>query len=167
MDPAGWGWTADGHSDITDNPEAARNAAETHARPGTTVTVEFLLHHGPNPGLVHTGSGWRGTVTGDGTAEWTPVSNIRDDVVKPVWADLGLDLDALKWTPTAAGALEYATPDSPDGAQVTWEPGYWILLRSPDGTGPVLVYDRNEWDAFQDGVIKGEFTAAETAGALS
>jgi hypothetical protein len=78
---------------------------------------------------------------------------------KPAFWQLGIDPADLDWqrSGTGAGALEVAfvgdgasRPDG-DGAE-------WVLLRvAEDPDGRVLVYDRNEWECFLDGVGRGEF----------
>jgi hypothetical protein len=78
---------------------------------------------------------------------------------KPTIGQLGIDLADLDWqrSGTGAGSLEVAFvgdgADRPDGADADW-----ILLRvAEDPAGRVLVYDRNEWACFLDGVGRGEF----------
>jgi hypothetical protein len=76
---------------------------------------------------------------------------------KPTVAALGIDVDAQDWQRSGDGddALEIAfvggTADS--GAETDW-----VLMRvAGDPEGHVLVYDRNEWECFLDGVRGGEF----------
>jgi hypothetical protein len=53
----------------------------------------------------------------------------------------------------APGTLQVAFP-VPAGCQR----GDWVLMRvAGDGDKRVLVFDRNEWECFLDGVGKGEF----------
>jgi Domain of unknown function (DUF397) len=89
---------------------------------------------------------------------------------KPTAAELGIDLDALKWERSGDGdgRIEVAFPldgaaCEPDGAGVTWDRGDWVLMRiAGDPDGRVLVFDRNEWECFLDGVRNGEFDDAAT-----
>jgi hypothetical protein len=82
---------------------------------------------------------------------------------KPTLAQLGVDLATLDWqrSGTGAGSLEVAfiggeaerAVAATDGARADW-----VLLRvAGDSAGRVLVYDRNEWMCFLDGVGRGEF----------
>jgi hypothetical protein len=75
---------------------------------------------------------------------------------KPTVAGLGIDLDAQRWQRSGDGdgAVEIAFVDCGPGAEGT----QWVLMRvAGDPEGRVLVYDRNEWDCFLDGVRAGEF----------
>jgi Domain of unknown function (DUF397) len=77
---------------------------------------------------------------------------------KPTVAELGIDLGAQHWQRSGEGdgALEIAFV-----AQASGTPVEWVLMRvvgDPDGR--VLVYDRNEWECFLDGVRAGEFDDA-------
>jgi Domain of unknown function (DUF397) len=93
------------------------------------------------------------------------ILSLEEGVVstKPTVADLGIDLHAQAWHRSGHGDQE-----SGDGAiEVAFipEPGTgrteWVLLRvGGDPEGRVLVYDRNEWDCFLDGVRDGEFDDA-------
>ncbi len=77
---------------------------------------------------------------------------------KPTPAELGLDPDRLSWQRSGDtdGSVEIAFPLSP-----LWDRGDWVLMRvAGDGTGRVLVFDRNEWECFIDGARKGEFDDA-------
>ncbi len=78
--------------------------------------------------------------------------------VKPTVSGLGIDLGAQDWQRSGEGqgALEIAFVG---GAA---SPGTeWVLMRvAGDPEGRVLVYDRNEWECFLDGVRGGEFDAA-------
>jgi hypothetical protein len=77
---------------------------------------------------------------------------------KPTAEELGIDPAALAWqrSGTGAGAIEVAFVDAPG------EPGgVWVLMRTAgDAEGRILVYDRNEWECFLDGVRHGEFDDA-------
>jgi Domain of unknown function (DUF397) len=87
-------------------------------------------------------------------------------VSKPTVAGLGIDVGALRWQRSGEGndAIEiaFAGPaagrdpapgDNPDAE--------WVLMRvAGDPDGRVLVYDRNEWECFLDGVRGGEFDDA-------
>jgi Domain of unknown function (DUF397) len=77
---------------------------------------------------------------------------------KPTAESLGIDVGALAWRRSGdgEGAIEVAF------AQVAGRTaGEWVLMRiAGDPVGRVLVYDRNEWECFLDGVRKGEFDDA-------
>lgn len=87
---------------------------------------------------------------------------------KPTVAELGIDLGAQDWQRSGDGdgALEIAfvarAPGT--GTQAARAPGTgteWVLMRvAGDPDGRVLVYDRNEWECFLDGVRAGEFDDA-------
>jgi hypothetical protein len=77
---------------------------------------------------------------------------------KPTVAGLGIDLGAQDWQRSGEGqgALEIAfvAGDAGSGTE-------WVLMRvAGDPEGRVLVYDRNEWECFLDGVRGGEFDDA-------
>jgi hypothetical protein len=74
---------------------------------------------------------------------------------KPTPADLGIDTAALDWQRSGDGdgSIEVAFP-----VGERWARGDWVLMRvAADPSGRVLVFDRNEWECFIDGVRKGEF----------
>lgn len=77
---------------------------------------------------------------------------------KPTVEELGIDTGALQWQRSGEGgeAIEVAFADAPD------QPGgVWVLMRvADDAGGRILVYDRNEWECFLDGVRGGEFDDA-------
>jgi uncharacterized protein DUF397 len=78
---------------------------------------------------------------------------------KPVPEDLGIDPAAQRWQRSGAGdgALEVAFPENPP----RWQRGDWVLMRvAGDSENRILVFDRNEWECFLDGVRKGEFDDA-------
>ena len=78
---------------------------------------------------------------------------------KPSAKDLGIDLAAQQWQRSGAGpgSIEVAFPLAP-----TWTRGDWILMRVVgDPTERVLIFDRNEWACFLDGVRNGEFDTAQ------
>jgi len=91
--------------------------------------------------------------------------------MKPTARQLGIDLAAQQWSRSGDGdgSIEVAFPmaapsaaagDGGSGA-ATWERGEWVLMRVVgDLSGRVLVFDRNEWLCFLDGVRNGEFDAA-------
>jgi hypothetical protein len=91
---------------------------------------------------------------------------IGHPVAKPSPADLGIDLTALEWQRSGAGegSIEVAFPS----AGTTWAYGDWVLMRiAGDPAERVLVFDRNEWECFLDGVRHGEFDdAAGESGSL-
>lgn len=77
---------------------------------------------------------------------------------KPTVAALGIDLGAQDWQRSGKGegALEIAFVGAPAGTAADW-----VLMRvAGDPEGRVLVYDRNEWECFLDGVRGGEFDDA-------
>ena len=89
-----------------------------------------------------------------------PVPAGPDRPAKPTAAGLGIDLEAQHWrrSGTGDGAIEIAmiSPD-PQG------PPEWVLMRiAGDPEKRVLVYDRNEWECFLDGVRAGEFDPEES-----
>jgi hypothetical protein len=78
---------------------------------------------------------------------------------KPTPADLGIDPATLRWGRSGAGegAIEIAFPENP----ARWARGDWVLMRvTGDTEGRTLVFDRNEWECFLDGVRNGEFDDA-------
>lgn len=78
---------------------------------------------------------------------------------KPTPADLGIDVAGLRWERSGEGegAIEVAFPESP----ARWTRGDWVLMRvAGDSEDRILVFDRNEWMCFLDGVRKGEFDDA-------
>jgi hypothetical protein len=95
---------------------------------------------------------------------------------KPTPEELGIDVSAQKWERSGlgAGSVEIAFPAAPPAASGTgpgagsgpaavtgWSRGDWVLMRvSDDSSGRVLVFDRNEWECFLDGVRNGEFDDA-------
>jgi hypothetical protein len=67
----------------------------------------------------------------------------------------------LAWERSGAdtGSIEVAFPLSRQ-----WTRGDWVLMRVAGDQGRrVLVFDRNEWECFLDGVRKGEFDDAADA----
>lgn len=77
---------------------------------------------------------------------------------KPTVEDLGVDVAAAHWRRSAGGpgGLEVAFVAEPTGNR-----GEWVLLRvAGDPSGRILVYDRNEWECFLDGIRNGEFDDA-------
>jgi len=84
---------------------------------------------------------------------------MRDIVTtaKPTVDELGIDVGAQAWHRSGGegGAIEIAF--------VVAEPGdgEWVLMRvAGDPAERVLIYDRNEWECFLDGVKNGEFDNA-------
>jgi hypothetical protein len=78
---------------------------------------------------------------------------------KPTVEELGIDAGALQWQRSGDGAeaIEVAFAGAPGQAA-----GTWVLMRvAGDPEGRVLVYDRNEWECFLDGVRGGEFDDAQ------
>jgi hypothetical protein len=81
-------------------------------------------------------------------------------MTKPTVESLGIDVAAQDWQRSGAGAgsIEIAMvgADGPGGAQ-------WVLMRvAGDADQRILVYDRNEWECFLDGVRAGEFDSADS-----
>jgi hypothetical protein len=79
----------------------------------------------------------------------------QEDSIKPTTADLGIDPRQLAWERSGEveGSIEIAFPRS-----ARWTRGDWVLMRvAGDPAGRVLVFDRNEWECFLDGVRNGEF----------
>ncbi len=79
---------------------------------------------------------------------------------KPTVAGLGIDVGAQDWQRSGDGddALEIAFVSGTAGRGTQTE---WVLMRvAGDPEGQVLVYDRNEWECFLDGVRGGEFDDA-------
>jgi hypothetical protein len=75
---------------------------------------------------------------------------------KPTVAKLGIDVSTQDWQRSSEGdgAIEVAFIGGTKGAE-------WVLMRvAGDQEGLVLVYDRNEWECFLDGVRGGEFDDA-------
>ena len=78
--------------------------------------------------------------------------------VKPTPEQLGIDPGALSWMRSGDGdgSIEVAFPLSP-----RWARGDWVLVRvAGDPAARILVFDRNEWECFIDGVRNGEFNEA-------
>ena len=83
--------------------------------------------------------------------------------VKPTAESLGIDLSAAHWqrSGTGDGAIEVALVGPAGRADGTRADAQWVLMRvSGDADGRVLVYDRQEWECFLDGVRAGEFDTA-------
>ena len=79
---------------------------------------------------------------------------------KPTVAALGIDVSAQAWQRSGDGtdAIEIAFVARSVGGGTETE---WVLMRvAGEPEGPVLVYDRNEWECFLDGVRAGEFDDA-------
>jgi hypothetical protein len=77
---------------------------------------------------------------------------------KPTVAGLGIDVGAQDWQRSGHGdgAVEIAFV-----AKLPGVGPQWVLMRvAGDPEGRVLVYDRNEWECFLDGVRAGEFDDA-------
>jgi hypothetical protein len=88
------------------------------------------------------------------------VKRSRPVSAKPTVAELGIDVSAQDWQRSGDGAdaIEIALIGRSEGSGTETE---WVLMRvARDPSGPVLVYDRNEWECFLDGVRGGEFDNA-------
>ena len=86
-----------------------------------------------------------------------------EDVIKPTPEELGIDPAALAWERSGGGdgSIEIAFPLGRE-----WTRGDWVLMRvAGDQARRVLVFDRNEWVCFLDGVRGGEFNDAADAAA--
>jgi len=78
---------------------------------------------------------------------------------KPTIESLGIDPGAQRWQRSGEGegTIEVAIVRQPGAAGS----GKWVLMRvAGDPDRRVLVYDRNEWECFLDGVRGGEFDGA-------
>jgi hypothetical protein len=76
---------------------------------------------------------------------------------KPTVEELGIDVTAQSWQRSGEGdgTIEVAMVSGPGGT------GDWVLMRvAGDPAERILVYDRNEWECFLDGVRNGEFDGA-------
>jgi Domain of unknown function (DUF397) len=81
---------------------------------------------------------------------------------KPTPEELGIDPALQVWQRSGDrdGSIEISFPLSP-----AWTRGDWVLMRvAGDPAGRILVFDRNEWDCFLDGVRNGEFDDAADQG---
>jgi hypothetical protein len=98
---------------------------------------------------------------------------MNTDGRKPAARQLGIDLAAQQWSRSGEGdgSIEVAFPvmaapagaggNGPGSSPLAWERGDWVLMRvAGDPSGRVLVFDRNEWECFLDGVRNGEFDDA-------
>ena len=77
---------------------------------------------------------------------------------KPTVETLGIDTAVLSWQRSGEGdgTIEVAFTGRAAGPA-----GEWVLMRVVgDPAERILVYDRNEWECFLDGVRKGEFDDA-------
>jgi hypothetical protein len=71
---------------------------------------------------------------------------------KPSVEELGIDVEAQQWRRSGDG------PGAVEVAMVEVDGERWVLTRvSGDPGGPVLAYDRHEWECFLDGAKAGEF----------
>jgi hypothetical protein len=89
---------------------------------------------------------------------------MTDVTAKPTVSALGVDIGALTWQRSGATAgcveIAFVAPAKHGGAAGDAE-ATWVLMRvADDPEGRVLVYDRNEWECFLDGVRGGEFDDA-------
>jgi hypothetical protein len=83
---------------------------------------------------------------------------MADARAKPTVAGLGIDVSAQNWQRSGhgGGVVEIAFVAGTGGTGAEW-----VLMRvTGDPEGRVLVYDRNEWECFLDGVRAGEFDDA-------
>ncbi len=80
---------------------------------------------------------------------------------KPTIDDLGIDVGSQAWQRSGDGngSIEVAFARVP--GPLAGQASEWVLMRVVgDPAGRVLVYDRNEWECFLDGVRNGEFDDA-------
>jgi hypothetical protein len=92
----------------------------------------------------------------------TGVEAGTDTEGKPTPDELGIDQTRLVWQRSGEGdgSIEIAMPLS-----ASWTRGDWVLMRvAGDQADRILVFDRNEWDCFLDGVRNGEFNDATSLG---
>jgi hypothetical protein len=81
---------------------------------------------------------------------------------KPTPDELGIDPARLAWQRSGEGdgSIEIAFPVS-----AGWTRGDWVMMRvAGDPDHRILVFDRNEWVCFLDGVRNGEFDDATDLG---
>ena len=80
---------------------------------------------------------------------------------KPTVEELGIDVRALDWQRSDGGAGSIEIAFVGFGGAAPGAGGEWVLMRVADDPAQrVLVYDRNEWECFLDGVKNGEFDDA-------
>ena len=82
---------------------------------------------------------------------------------KPTIESLGIDVSAARWQRSGSGdgAIEIALVGPAGETNPDQAAAQWVLMRvSGDAGGRVLVYDRQEWECFLDGVRAGEFDTA-------
>jgi hypothetical protein len=87
-------------------------------------------------------------------------NSAQPGTAKPTVESLGIDVGAQDWQRSGSGdgAIEVAMVGQLTGQVPAAE---WVLMRvCGDAAGRVLVYDRNEWECFLDGVRNGEFDDA-------
>jgi hypothetical protein len=87
----------------------------------------------------------------------------EEEAGKPTCQDLGIDPAEVAWERSGGGegSIELAFPLGTADASRSWPRGEWVLMRVVgDPTMRILVFDRNEWECFLDGVRKGEFDDA-------
>jgi hypothetical protein len=84
---------------------------------------------------------------------------MTEATAKPTVSGLGIDVGAQTWRRSGDGdgsvEVAFVRGAGETGPQ-------WVLMRvAGDPEGRVLVYDRNEWECFLDGVRGGEFDDAD------
>ncbi|MFJ6136519.1 DUF397 domain-containing protein [Kitasatospora sp. NPDC092286] len=55
------------------------------------------------------------------------------------------------------GAQWLAAPDAPEGPQIAFVDEYIVMRHGADPSVPPLVFDQDEWKAFQQGAAAGDF----------
>ena len=80
---------------------------------------------------------------------------------KPTVEELGIDVQAQDWQRSGGGAGSIEIAFVGFGGAAPGAGGEWVLMRVADDPAQhILVYDRNEWECFLDGVKNGEFDDA-------
>jgi Domain of unknown function (DUF397) len=85
---------------------------------------------------------------------------------KPAVEALGIDPAAQAWQRSGEGdgSIEIAFARAPGTSGEAGNGHTWVLMRvAGDPEDRILVFDRNEWDCFLDGVRNGEFDDAADA----
>lgn len=68
-----------------------------------------------------------------------------------------MDKYSIDFTGATWKKSERSGPNCDNCVQVAYVAGHYGLQDSKNPTGPVLVFDQGEWDAFTAGVGDGEF----------
>jgi hypothetical protein len=135
------------------------------------VPAGGIARQAPVTGIAQPAAGIAQPATVTAIAQPTSLSGIvrvagEDGVAgKPTVEDLGIDVVAQDWRRSGVGegSIEVAFVHGKDSVSAGQHGlgGEWVLMRvAGDPAGRVLVYDRNEWECFLDGVRNGEFEDA-------